>query len=100
MAESSIVDESDTEHEGLDERVGEYVRVAVILALLAVDLLIIYDQIKDRPDVVAWRARMAGAVAGPLRRARELRRAEKHVVWEAISVVDRTTPSTEQEPKP
>lgn len=71
-----------------DERVGEYVRVAIMVALLAVDLLIIYEQIKDRPDVVAWRNRMGTAVSSRVKKARELRRAEKHVVWEAMGVVE------------
>jgi len=71
-----------------DERLGEYIRVAIMAALLAVDLLIIYEQVKDRPDVMAARARLAAAISGRLKRARELRRAERHVVWEAIGVVE------------
>ena len=79
MTESRTVDE---------ERLGEYIRVALMVTLLAVDLLIIYEQVKDRPDVIAARARLVAAVSGRLKRARELRRAERHVVWEAIGVVE------------
>ena len=79
MTESRTVDE---------ERLGEYIRVALMVTLLAVDLLIIYEQVKDRPDVVAWRGRISAAISGRLKRARELRRAERHVVWEAIGVVE------------
>ena len=79
MTESRTVDE---------ERLGEYIRVALMVTLLAVDLLIIYEQVKDRPDVIAARARLVAAISGRLKRARELRRAERHVVWEAIGVVE------------
>jgi len=81
-----------------DERLGEYLRVAIMVALLAVDLLIIYEQVKDRPDVVAARARLAAAISGRLKRARELRRAERHVVWEAIGVVEQEGQVNPNEP--
>lgn len=85
-----------TVDDGLDEgRVGEWVRVAVMLGLLAVDLVIIYEQVKDRPDVMAARARLVAALERRMRKVRDLRRAERQVVWEAMNVV-----GTEQEAQP
>jgi hypothetical protein len=73
-----------------DERadLAEWVRIAIICSLLAVDLIIVWEQVKDRPDVVIWRARITEAFVGPFRRARERRRAESRVVWEAMQAVE------------
>lgn len=78
---------------------SEALRIAVIVALLVVDVSIIWVQIKDRPDVVVWRAKMQEAVMGPIRRRRAQRKAESHVVWEAIEVVEANKDtSTEEAP--
>jgi hypothetical protein len=73
-----------------DERadLAEYVRIAIIFGLLVVDLLIVYEQIKDRPEFLIWRAKVTNAVTGPFKRHREQRRAESRVVWEAIQAVE------------
>lgn len=77
----------DDESPDLADNLAEWVRVALIFGLLAVDLLIIYEQVKDRPDFVIWRDRITKAIVGPFQRRSEQRRAEKHVVFEAMEAL-------------
>lgn len=77
-----------------DERadLAEWVRIAIIFGLLAADLAIIYVQVKDRPEFVIWRDRLTNAVVGPMRRRREQRSQEAHVVFEAMEALDQEAP--------
>lgn len=77
--------DDDLPESGFD--VAEMLRVAVIFGLLAVDAWILWDAVKERPEMLVLRARVREMVEAPIRRYREIRRAEKHVVWEAIDVV-------------
>lgn len=81
--------------EGTD--LSEWVRIAIIGALLVIDASIIWIQVKDRPEVLVWRAKVKEAIAGPIRRRKEHRRAESHVVWEAIEVVEGSKGATNEE---
>jgi len=83
MAESMDMDD---DSDGPD--LAEYVRLSLIFALLAIDVFIMWEAVKDRPDMLVLRQKLHDAIARPWHRYRELRKAEKHVVWEAMGVVE------------
>lgn len=76
----------------MDEEPGadlaEYVRLTLIFGLLALDAFIMWQAVKDRPDVLVFRQRVRDAIAGPWNRYRRQRSAERHVVHEAMMVVE------------
>lgn len=82
MAESTIMEEET----GAD--LAEFVRLSLIFALLAIDAWIMWEAVKDRPDVLVMRHKIRDAIAGPWKRYRDQRSAERHVVHEAMMVVD------------
>lgn len=67
---------------------AEYLRLSLIFGLLVIDAWIMWEAVKDRPDMLVWRQKIHDAIAKPWQRYREMRRAEKHTVWEAIQVVE------------
>lgn len=90
MAESSTMDEEEDRAADL----AEYLRLGMMLALAAVNLWMMWDAVKERPDVLVMRQRVRDAIAGRWRQYRDMRRAEKHVVFEAMQAV------TEKEEQP
>lgn len=73
-----------------DRDLSEFLRLAVIFGLLAVDCWILWDAVKERPEMLVLRAKARELVVGPWRKYKETRKAESHVVWEAMEVVSRT----------
>lgn len=82
MAESTIMEEET----GAD--LAEIVRVSLIFALLAIDAWIMWEAVKDRPDMLVMRQKIRDAIAGPWKRYRDQRSAERHVVHEAMMALD------------
>ena len=70
----------------------EGIRVALILVGLAINVYLMWDYVKDRPEVEVTRKRVQGwwerAVAAPLNAESKLRRMENQAVYEAIQVVE------------
>ena len=70
----------------------EGIRVALILVGLAINVYLMWDYVKDRPEVEMTRRRVQGwwerAVAAPLNAESKLRRMENQAVYEAIQVVE------------
>lgn len=53
-------------------------------------LWVLWDYIKDMPDVVVYRERVKGFLetqVGRLRKSRDIEKAERHAVFEAIQIV-------------
>lgn len=75
--------------EEIDERadLAEYLRLTLIFGLLVLDAWIMWEAVKDRPDVLVLRQRVREAVTGPWQRYQAQRKAERHVVYEAMEVV-------------
>lgn len=82
MAESTIMEEET----GAD--LAEFVRLSLIFALLAIDAWIMWEAVKDRPDVLVVRQKVRDAIAGPWHRYRKQRSAERHVVHEAMMALE------------
>ena len=72
----------------------EAIRIAIMVVGLALNLWIMWDYMKDRPEVMVTRSRVRAwwdkNVSGPERRARWLRKAEGETVYEAITIVEGT----------
>ncbi len=73
------------------ERVERRLRLVVNLASAAFTLYVIWDYMKDRPQLAVWRARVENFVKinidKPLEARRKMRKAESEVVFEAIQAV-------------
>jgi hypothetical protein len=69
----------------------EAIRIAVMAVGLALNLWIMWDYLKDRPEMLVLKHRMTTwwnrNVTDPERRARALRKAEAETVFEAMGVV-------------
>jgi hypothetical protein len=70
----------------------EALRICVMVIGLVINAVIMWDYLKDRPDVMVARQRLrnlwAKHVTKPEKEARELRLATGEVVFEAITIVE------------
>ena len=70
----------------------EAIRVVIMIIGVALNVVIVWDYLKDRPDVMIARQRLKNLwtkhVTNPEKRARDLRRAEGETVFEAINIVE------------
>lgn len=69
------------------ERVERKLRVVMNLASLALSLYVIWDYVRDKPEVLVWKQRIADAVRKPIEARRTIRKAKAEVVFEAMQVV-------------
>lgn len=87
------MDDVDTTTEVEEERdPTEVIRLAIMAAGLAINAVILWDYIKERPEMLVLRRRLElwwqRNVTLPERAARALRKAEAETVFEAIGVVE------------
>ena len=70
----------------------EAIRIAIMVAGLAFNLLILWDYMKDKPEVEISRRRVQAwwvrNVSGPEARVKALRKAEAETVFEALTIVE------------
>ena len=69
----------------------EALRIAIMAIGLVLNAWIMWDYLKERPEILVLRRRVemwwARNVTSPEKRARALRKAEAETVWEAMGVV-------------
>jgi hypothetical protein len=70
----------------------EALRIAIMVVGLALNVWVMWDVLKDRPEIMVAKRRVAmwwdRHVAGPERRAKAMRKAEAETVFEAMGVLD------------
>lgn len=80
----------------MDDEYAAFDRVVqvLIVAGLVLNLWIAWDWIKRDPENRAAFDRAKDLILGPLRRSRDIKKAERHVVFEAGQIVEEDMPWT------
>jgi hypothetical protein len=72
----------------------EAIRIFIIMVGLAINVIMVWDYMKERPEVMVLRSRFEkwweNSVTNRERKARALRLAEGETVFEAITIVEGT----------
>jgi hypothetical protein len=71
---------------------SEAVRVGLVLVALALNIWIMWDYVRDRPEILAARGRIVQwwgkVVVTPQAAAARVRKMERETVFEALQIVD------------
>lgn len=83
---------SDEEPTAEERDATEVIRLVILAVGIALNVVITWDYLKDRPEVMVARQRLASwwhrNITEPARKAKALRLAEGETVFEAINIVE------------
>ena len=85
------MDDVETAGEEIERDPTEVIRLAIMAVGLAINAVILWDYIKERPEMLVLRRRVEmwwqRNVTNPEQRAKALRKAEAETVFEAMNVL-------------
>lgn len=86
------MDDVETTTEEIERDPTEVIRLAIMAVGLAINAVILWDYIKERPEMLVLRRRVEmwwqRNVTNPEKAARALKKAEGEVVFEALGIVE------------